>query len=42
MVEKIPMRKSVALASFPGLDLSTATTFKVGEFDKAEDRSTPT
>ena len=41
MVEKIPMRKSVALASFPGLDLSTATTFKVGEFDKAEDRSRP-
>lgn len=40
MVEKIPMRKSVALGMFPDLktdkgnDLDNATTYKVGEIDK--------
>ena len=43
MVEKIPMRKSVALGMFPDLktergnDLDNATTFKVGEIDKDAD-----
>jgi hypothetical protein len=31
MAEKIPMRKSEAMGKFPGFDLSTATTYKVGE-----------
>lgn len=40
MVEKIPMRKSVALGKFPDLktdkgnELDNATTYKVGEVDK--------
>lgn len=40
MVEKIPMRKSVALCMFPDLktetgnELDSATTYKVGEVDK--------
>ena len=44
MVEKIPMRKSVALGMFPDLktergnDLDNATTFKVGEIDKDADK----
>lgn len=38
IVEKIPMRKSVALGLFPVLDLDSATTYKVGEFDADADK----
>ncbi|MCZ4315162.1 hypothetical protein O4H66_17280 [Comamonadaceae bacterium G21597-S1] len=35
MIEKIPMRRSVAMGLMPGIDLTHATTYKVGDVDKS-------